>query len=80
MEVVRRHPVMSAVGAVGLVLAVTVLAMALYLASKAGELPWQEDPTRIPVTPFADIPGFTLPTKVPTTAASTEKPIGTPTP
>jgi hypothetical protein len=52
----------------------------MYLASVAGELPWQEDPTRIPITPFADIPGFTLPTKIPTTAAASGTPIGTPTP
>ncbi len=30
----------------------------MYLASLAGELPWQAEPTRIPITPFADIPGF----------------------
>jgi hypothetical protein len=41
-----------------------VLAFSLYLADTAGELPWQTDPTRIPVTPFAN-----LPTAVP--AAST---------
>jgi predicted metal-binding protein len=29
-----------------------------YLADSAGKLPWQEDPTRIAITPFADIPGF----------------------
>ena len=33
-----------------------------YLADSADMLPWQADPTRIPVTPFADIPGFTQPT------------------
>lgn len=33
-----------------------VLAFSLYLASTAGELPWQTDPTRIPVTPFANLP------------------------
>lgn len=37
----------------------------LYLGSLAGELPWQEDPTRIPITPFADIPGFGDPTATP---------------
>ena len=32
--------------------------------------PWQEEPTRITesLTPFADIPGFTQPTPVPTRA------------
>ena len=33
-----------------------VLAFSLYLASTAGELPWQTDPTRIPITPFANLP------------------------
>ena len=33
-----------------------VLGFSLYLANTAGELPWQSDPTRIPVTPFANLP------------------------
>jgi hypothetical protein len=33
-----------------------VLAFSLYLANTAGELPWQTDPTRIPVVPFANLP------------------------
>jgi hypothetical protein len=41
-----------------------VLFFALYLANEAGELPWQEDPTRIPVTPFANLP--TAPAASPT--------------
>lgn len=32
-----------------------------YMASEAGRLPWQEDPTRIPITPFADLPGVSTP-------------------
>lgn len=40
---------------------IAVVSFGLYLASLAGDLPWQEDPTRIPITPFADIPGFSLP-------------------
>jgi hypothetical protein len=35
-----------------------VAGFGLYAASLTGDLPWQTDPTRIPVTPFADIPGF----------------------
>ncbi|MGI8643511.1 MAG: hypothetical protein ACR2LS_05280 [Thermomicrobiales bacterium] len=31
----------------------------------AGELPWQEEPTRIPITPFAGIPSFGAPTATP---------------
>lgn len=41
-----------------------VLFFGLYLANTAGELPWQEDPTRIPVTPFANLP--TAPAGTPT--------------
>ena len=40
----------------------------LYLASLAGELPLQADPTRIAITPFADIPGFGAPTEAPSSA------------
>jgi hypothetical protein len=50
-----------------------VAAFGIWIASVAGELPWQTDPTRIPVTPFADIPGFTAPkvqTAVPTVSAT----------
>jgi hypothetical protein len=42
------------------------LFFSLYLANTAGELPWQTDPTRIPVTPFAN-----LPTTVPATGTPT---------
>jgi hypothetical protein len=37
-----------------------------YLADSADMLPWQEDPTRIPITPFADIDGFNTPISFPT--------------
>ncbi len=40
----------------------------LYLASLAGELPWQAEPTRIAITPFADIPGFNAPPAAPSNA------------
>lgn len=30
---------------------------AFYLANQAGALPWQADPTPIPVTPFANLAG-----------------------
>lgn len=36
-----------------LILAVVALSM----AGSAGVLPWQPEPTRIPITPFADLPG-----------------------
>ncbi len=40
-----------------LIPALIALSFGLYLGSLAGELPWQEDPTRIAITPFADLPG-----------------------
>lgn len=47
-----------------------IVGFGIYLASIAGELPWQEDPTRVPITPFAGIPGFTAPTTVPSPGPS----------
>jgi len=38
---------------------------ALTLAGSAGFLPWQPEPTRIPITPFADLPGAGVGTPVP---------------
>jgi len=46
------------VGTVGVVM---VGAYFLYLLSLTGALPGQVEPTRIPTTPFADIPGYTPP-------------------
>jgi hypothetical protein len=40
-----------------LVVLLTVGGYGLYLANMAGRLPWQEEPTRIPVTPFANLGG-----------------------
>jgi hypothetical protein len=38
----------------------------LSFAGSAGVLPWQPEPTRIAITPFADLPGSTgVPTPVP---------------
>lgn len=48
-----RNVVIVAVAVVVLVL----LAVALSAAGSAGFLPWQPEPTRIPITPFADLPG-----------------------
>ena len=52
--------------AILVVLVLVVGGYGMYLAVSAGRLPWQEDPTRIPITPFADIPGFGGPTETPT--------------
>jgi hypothetical protein len=40
-------------------------AWGLSLAGSAGFLPWQPEPTRIPITPFADLPGAAVGTPVP---------------
>ncbi len=56
-----------------LLVVVAVAAFGLYLGGQAGRLHWQEDPTRIPITPFADIPGFNAPA-APTAASATPAP------
>jgi hypothetical protein len=55
-----------------LVIAVIVLvpllilaAWGLSLAGSAGVLPWQPEPTRIPITPFAELPDAGEGTPVP---------------
>lgn len=64
MDHARRRPKrMLLVAAILVVLVIG--GFGLYLGSLAGELPWQEEPTRIPITPFADIPGFAAPTATP---------------
>ncbi len=67
MTYLRRHRWLTLLATTALILALIVGGYGMYLASVAGRLPWQEDPTRIPITPFADIPGFGAPTPVPAT-------------
>lgn len=54
----RRRPLLSALLGVALLLTIVIGGYGLFLASDAGLLPWQPEPTLIPVTPFADFPGF----------------------
>jgi hypothetical protein len=64
---IRKHPIVSLIAALAGVVLLGMLAFSLYLASATGSLPWQEDPTRIPVpTAFSNSDGFTLPTPLPT--------------
>ena len=74
-DFIKRHRVVSIFGALGLVVAVAVLGMGIYLAGMAGDLPWQEDPTRIPITPFAGIEGFSVPTKIPSASPAASTPV-----
>jgi hypothetical protein len=68
-----RKPIGKIIAAVSVTAMVAVVGFAIYLASLTGSLPWQTDPTRIAITPFADIPGFNLPvvTATPVTRAGT---------
>ena len=50
----RRRNIMIVAVLVPLLILVVV---ALTLAGSAGVLPWQPEPTRIAITPFADLPG-----------------------
>lgn len=47
------------------VFVLVILGFGIYLGSMAGALPWQAEPTRIPITPFAGIPGFDAPAQAP---------------
>ena len=55
----RRRPWLRVLIVAAVLAVVPAGGFGLYLANLAGELPWQEDPTRIPVVPFEglDIPG-----------------------
>jgi hypothetical protein len=51
----RRNRVIAAVVLIPLLILAVI---ALSVAGSAGFLPWQPEPTRIPITPFADLPGI----------------------
>ena len=76
---------MNRKGVIGIAVAIPVLvvaALVIGLLSYAHELPWQSQPTAIPVTPFANLsspaPAGTTVSGVPTTAAPTSAPAATP--
>lgn len=58
MNRIRRHPIVSLVAATIVIVLIVIVGYGGYLAGQAGELPWQSQPTRIAITPFAGIPGF----------------------
>ena len=54
MERRRRNLIIAATVLIPVLI---VVIWALMMAGAAGFLPWQPEPTRIPITPFADLPG-----------------------
>lgn len=51
----RRRIVLIAATVI-VVIVVLVASWSVWTAGEAGLLPWQEEPTRIAITPFADLP------------------------
>lgn len=71
MDRIRRHPLITVFTTAIVIVIIAIAGFGFYLAGQADELPWQTQPTRIAITPFAGIPGFDP-------AAS--PPVATPTP
>jgi hypothetical protein len=65
MDVDRRRRRVVVIAAIVLVPLLILAAWGLSLAGSAGFLPWQPEPTRIPITPFADLPGAGAGTPMP---------------
>ncbi len=59
METERHHR--NIIIAVAIIVFLAIIFWALMMAGSAGLLPWQPEPTRIPITPFADLPGVGTP-------------------
>ncbi|MCC7024477.1 MAG: hypothetical protein IT338_16750 [Thermomicrobiales bacterium] len=57
MEADRRRRRNAIIALVVLAPLLILAAWALSFAGSAGMLPWQPEPTRIPITPFADLMG-----------------------
>ena len=76
MRAFLRKPIGKVIAGTTLAVTIAVVAFAIYLASLTGSLPWQVDPTRIPITPFADIPGFNAPVVTATPVATPGASIG----
>ena len=71
MTFVRQHRLLTFVAVVVLAFFLVTGGFGLWVASEAGRLPWQTDPTRISggITPFANT-GVSVPTAVPTATAT----------
>jgi hypothetical protein len=61
MDAERRRRRTLVIVLIVLVPLLILAAWGLSVAGSAGVLPWQPDPTRIPITPFADLPGLGTP-------------------
>jgi hypothetical protein len=55
MSIVKRHRLLTLFTGLVLVGMLAIAAFGVYLADATGSLPWQTDPTRIAITPFAGI-------------------------
>jgi hypothetical protein len=80
MRQIFRRRGLRVVAAAALLAVLLVGGYGMYLANMAGRLPWQADPTRIAITPFADIPGFGAaapPSPTPTPEPSTAGAVAT---
>ncbi len=75
---VQRRKLLSAVGAVAMLIVTVMLVIGIYTASVAGDLPWQTDPTRVAgsITPFADqsLPTVFIPSKSVAVGTATASP------
>jgi hypothetical protein len=65
MDAERRRRRTLVIAVIVLVPLLILAAWGLSLAGSAGVLPWQPEPTRIAITPFADLPGAGAGTPVP---------------
>jgi hypothetical protein len=65
MDAEQRRRRTLAIAVIVLVPLLILAAWGLSLAGSAGFLPWQPEPTRIPITPFADLPVTGVGTPVP---------------
>jgi hypothetical protein len=65
MDAERRRRRILVIAVIVLVPLLILAAWGLSVAGSAGGLPWQPEPTRIPITPFANLPGAGAGTSVP---------------
>jgi hypothetical protein len=65
MDADRRRRRTLVIAVIVLVPLLILAAWGLSVAGSAGVLPWQPEPTRIPITPFANLPGAGAGTPVP---------------